>query len=64
MKILIVDDNPHWRQIFRCLLQESDTVIECDNGDEAVGAYALHKPDLTLMEIEMSGVSGLASGRR
>jgi two-component system response regulator DegU len=38
-------------------------IAECDDGAEALAAYQQHRPDLVLMDIEMSRMDGLTATR-
>jgi two-component system, chemotaxis family, chemotaxis protein CheY len=61
-KVLIVDDQPFIRQIFRQLvLQIAETeVSEAENGNAALGVMKVSHPDLVLLDITMPGKDGLA----
>lgn len=62
--ILIAEDNAGMRRVIRNLVEDIDPdVIECSNGQEAIDAYASHRPDLVLMDINMRPVDGLATSR-
>ncbi len=65
MKVLIVDDNQQARQMIKHYLRElSDEFRECEDGAEAVSAYAEFTPDWVLMDWEMKRVDGLTATRR
>ncbi|MDO4275379.1 MAG: response regulator [Eubacteriales bacterium] len=60
-KIMIVDDALFMRKTIRKILEGSgytDIVEEAD-GESAVKAYDVEKPDLMLLDITMPGISGL-----
>jgi CheY-like chemotaxis protein len=62
MKVLIVDDNQQARQMIKHYLRElSDEFRECEDGAEAVSAYAEFTPDWVLMDWEMKQVNGLVA---
>ncbi len=62
--ILIAEDNAGMRRVIRNLIEDIDPdVIECSNGQEAIDAYAEHRPDLVLMDINMRPVDGLTASR-
>jgi two-component system chemotaxis response regulator CheY len=46
--VLLVDDEPHIRKYVSLLLRQvgQPKIIEAGNGEEALEAYAAHKPDL------------------
>jgi CheY-like chemotaxis protein len=58
--LLIVDDNPEMRRMIRQIAAaKDDFVIECADGDEVMDAYAAHRPDWVLMDVEMKRMDGL-----
>lgn len=62
MKILIADDDDILRMAIRhAVTVDTDEVIECNNGQDAVALYDLHLPDWVLMDIMMEPVDGLAA---
>jgi DNA-binding NarL/FixJ family response regulator len=65
MTVLIVDDSPQFRELIRTVLAGLvDEVNECADGDEAVAAYGLQRPDWVLMDLQMVRVGGLEATRR
>jgi DNA-binding NarL/FixJ family response regulator len=61
-RILIVDDHPLLREGIAALVAvESDMtlVAECCNGREAIQAFRTHRPDVTLMDLQMPEMSGV-----
>lgn len=62
MKFMIVDDNAGMREMIReSVCSEKDTVLECSDGSEAVSAYALFRPDVVLMDVEMKEMDGFTA---
>ena len=62
IRVLCVDDHPVFRQGIASLLEsESDMqlVAEATNGREAIEQFRRHRPDVTLMDLQMQGMSGL-----
>ncbi|MDR7296380.1 signal transduction histidine kinase [Pelomonas aquatica] len=62
IQVLCVDDHPIVRQGIATLLSvEPDMalVAEAANGREAIQQYRAHRPDVTLMDLQMPGMSGL-----
>ena len=60
VKFLIVDDNRSIREtLIRIVKKESDEVIECEDGGDAVELYKLHRPDWVFMDIQMKYVGGI-----
>jgi YesN/AraC family two-component response regulator len=65
-KVLITDDEAHIRQFLALVLKRLGTpvIIEARNGQEAIEAYELHRPDLVLLDVNMPVVDGVqALGR-
>ena len=64
IRILIVDDHPMLREGITAILgSETDMVVvaEATNGKEAVHQFRTHRPDVTLMDIQMPFVNGIDS---
>ncbi len=62
MKVLIVDDNEQARWMIKHYLCElSDEFRECEDGADALEAYAEFLPDWVLMDWEMKQINGLAA---
>jgi len=62
IRILAVDDHALVRQGISVLLDtESDMVLvaEASNGREAIQQYREHRPDITLMDLQMPEMNGL-----
>jgi DNA-binding NarL/FixJ family response regulator len=62
IRILTVDDHPILRQGIAALIQdESDMalVAEAANGREAIQQFRTHRPDVTLMDLQMPEMNGL-----
>ena len=57
--VLIVDDEPQIRRFLRASLQAHDyTVIEAENGKEAVRACTVQKPDLMILDLGLPDMDG------
>jgi CheY-like chemotaxis protein len=62
MKVLIVDDNEQARWMIKHYLCDiSEEFRECEDGADALKAYAEFLPDWVLMDWEMKQVNGLAA---
>ncbi|MBI3806563.1 MAG: response regulator [Nitrospirae bacterium] len=58
--ILVVDDDVQARKWMQTVLEaEGYRVLEAGDGNEALAQYALHQPDLVVMDIYMPGKEGL-----
>jgi DNA-binding response OmpR family regulator len=59
-RILVVDDEPQIRRIMRAVLATKGyQVIEAENGEEALKLIRTEKYELMLLDINMSGISGI-----
>jgi len=67
IRILTVDDHPLLRKGIAALVNaepDMKLVAEASNGQEAIETFRVHRPDVTLMDIQMPSVDGLeAIGR-
>lgn len=62
IRILAVDDHQLIREgVARLIAQESDMALiaEADGGREAIRQFRIHRPDVTLMDLQMPEVNGL-----
>lgn len=61
IRVLVVDDHPLLRAGVAAVIQAADdmtVVAEAQNGREAVAQFAAHRPDVTLMDIQMPEMDG------
>src|SRR5262249_31219162 len=62
IRILTVDDHPLFRNGIAALLAtqpDMKLVAEASNGREAIQQFRAHRPDITLMDLQMPEMSGL-----
>lgn len=62
IRILTVDDHPLLRKGIAALVNaETDMklIAEASNGEEAIEKFRSHRPDITLMDIQMAGLNGI-----
>jgi DNA-binding NarL/FixJ family response regulator len=62
IRVLTVDDHPLLREGIAALVSaESDMklVAEACNGQEAIDKFRLHRPDVTLMDLQMPALNGI-----
>ena len=63
--ILIVDDDPHIRQVLAFALQKAGwSTLEAGDGEEGLALAAARKPDLIILDINMPKMDGLEVCRR
>ena len=62
IRIMAVDDHPVFREGIRAMLatqEDMQLVAEASTGREAVELFAVHRPDITLMDLRLPDISGL-----
>jgi DNA-binding NarL/FixJ family response regulator len=62
IRILTVDDHPLLREGITALVKAEDdmrVVAEAGDGAEAIEQFRLHRPDVTLMDLEMPSLNGI-----
>jgi DNA-binding NarL/FixJ family response regulator len=67
IRILAVDDHPLLRKGIASLVNaEADMklVAEASNGEEAIESFRLHRPDVTLMDLQLPGLDGVEAIQR
>jgi len=64
MKVMIVDDSAEVRRMITSFIGDLvSEFVECGDGCEALAAYAEHRPDLVLMDYEMTRMNGFQATR-
>jgi DNA-binding NarL/FixJ family response regulator len=64
VRILVADDHPVMREGLRCILAMETSlrvVAEAADGAEAIEQFRLHRPDVTLIDLQMPNVDGLGA---
>jgi DNA-binding NarL/FixJ family response regulator len=62
IRILVVDDHPLLLEGIAALVggqMDMTLIAQCSNGREAIQAFRTHRPDVTLMDLQMPEMSGL-----
>jgi DNA-binding NarL/FixJ family response regulator len=62
MKILIADDKPHIRRVFRRLIEgheDWEVCAEAEDGVQAVNRAKQFKPDLIILDLAMPELNGI-----
>ena len=62
IKVLAVDDHPLLREGVAAVMgtqHDIKLVAEASSGAEAIELFRLHRPDVTLMDLQMPGMSGI-----
>ncbi len=57
-RLLIVDDDPAVRKLFRLNLADDYEIIDTDDAEHALGLALEHKPDAILLDLRMPKFSG------
>jgi DNA-binding NarL/FixJ family response regulator len=67
IKVLVVDDHPVVRVGISTIIdtqQDMTVVAETGSGEEAIELFRKHRPDLTVMDLRLEGISGVECIRR
>ena len=62
IKVLTVDDHPLLREGVAAVMEDErdiELVAEASSGSEAIELFRRHRPDVTLMDLQMPGMSGI-----
>ena len=61
IRIMTVDDHPLLRQGIATIInseQDMELVAEASDGEEAIKQFRRHRPDVTLMDLQMPKLNG------
>lgn len=64
LRILIADDHPVMREGLRCVLELETNlrvIAEAADGIEAIAQFRRHRPDVTLIDLQMPNLDGLGA---
>jgi two-component system chemotaxis response regulator CheY len=66
LKILVVEDNPHFRNLQRAILETLGVtrIEEASGGDEALDTLRRFDADLAILDWKMAGIDGIECVRR
>jgi DNA-binding NarL/FixJ family response regulator len=62
IKVLMVDDHPLLREGVAAVLHGEEDIMlvgEAANSEEAIALFQAHRPDVTLMDLQMPGMNGI-----
>ncbi len=67
IRILSADDHPLLRKGIAAVVNaepDMKLVAEASNGEEAIEKYRIHRPDVTLLDLQMPGLNGIEAMNR
>ncbi len=63
-KMLVVDDDPAWRALYRMAFEGQFEIFEATDGQEGLAAFDSIKPDVIVLDLRMPKMDGLDFIRR
>lgn len=67
IKVLMVDDEEGIRTVIKKILDKSggfQVIADTDNGDEAIGIFNEHRPEVVFIDVQMPGCSGIDCAKK
>ena len=63
-RILLVDDDPAWRNLYRMALESQFDLFEATDGYQALSVLGAVRPDVIVLDIQMPRMDGMDFVRR
>ena len=63
-RILIVDDDPAWRNLYRMALESQYDLFEATDGYQALSVLGAVRPDVIILDVRMPRMDGMDFIRR
>ena len=63
-RILLVDDDPAWRNLYRMALESKFDLFEATDGDQALWVLGAVRPDVVVLHLKMPRMDGMDFLRR
>src|SRR5712691_1563864 len=63
-RMLVVDDDPAWRALYRMALEDRFEIFEATDGQHGLAVLDSVNPDVILLDLRMAGMDGLDFIRR
>jgi DNA-binding NarL/FixJ family response regulator len=62
IRVMVTDDHPLMREGINAVIQGAEDIIvvaDADNGQQALEMFRIHRPDVTLMDLQMPIMNGI-----